>query len=140
MAARYICVMSTPLDDAKYINLRTYRRNGTAVDTPIWQAPLNGQLVAYTDGRSYKVKRLGRNDRVQVARCNVRGDLRGPWLDGRCEIVARGSELERQAYAALRQKYGLMFATGLLFSKLAGRRQHHRILAITLDGSAAAKG
>lgn len=46
---------STPLDDATYVSLRTYRRNGSPVDTPVWQAPLQGYLVADTDGRSYKV-------------------------------------------------------------------------------------
>ena len=36
---------STPLDDAKYISLRSYRRDGAPVDTPVWQAPLDGKLV-----------------------------------------------------------------------------------------------
>lgn len=127
--------MATPLHDAQYISLRTYRRDGTPVDTPIWQAPLEGRLVAYTDGRSFKVKRLQRNDRVQVARCDIRGRLEGPWFDGRCEIVERGSEFEKRAYQALRRKYGLVFATGLIFSTLARRRQYHRVLAIALDES-----
>lgn len=125
---------STPLDDATYINLRSYRRDGSPVDTPIWQAPLDGHLVAYTDGRSYKVKRLRRNRRVQAARCTVRGAVLGPWLDGSTELVERGSALERRAYVALRKKYGWLIRIGSLLSFFSGRQKHRQVLRITLDG------
>ena len=60
----------TPLDDAKYINLRTFKRDGGAVDTPVWCAPLDGKLVVFTLRESLKVKRIQRNPKAQAARKN----------------------------------------------------------------------
>ena len=124
---------TTPLDDAKYISLRSYRRDGTPVDTPVWQAPLDGKLVVFTDGTSYKVKRIGRNPQVQVARCDMRGKVLGPFMDGTCEIVPLGSELERQAYRALNHKYGLVMRLGTVFATLFGRVKRRRVLCIALS-------
>lgn len=124
----------TGIDAATYINLRSYKRDGNPVDTPVWQAPLDGKLMVFTDGTSFKVKRIGRNPRVQVARCDVRGKLLGPWLDGSCELVEVGSELEREAYRVLTGKYGLLMRLGTVFSTLAGRAKRRRVLRIALDG------
>ena len=76
--------MGTPLDRARYINLKSFKRNGDGVNTPVWCAPLDGKLVIFTLRDSYKVKRIARNAQVQVARCDARGKLLGEWLDGSC--------------------------------------------------------
>src|SRR5271165_3970515 len=72
-------LMATPLDSARYINLMSFKRDGAGVETPVWAAPLDGKLVVFTNRDSYKVKRIGRNPKVRVARCNARGKLLGPW-------------------------------------------------------------
>ena len=123
----------TPLDDAKYISLRSYRRDGSPVDTPVWQAPVDGKLLVFTDGRSFKVKRIRRNAKVQVARCDVRGKVLGPFFDGICELVPEGSELEVQAYQALNRKYGLIMRMGTVFATLFGRVKRRRVLCIALS-------
>ena len=41
-----------------YISLATFRRNGAAVETPVWFAILDGKLYVATDGTSAKVKRI----------------------------------------------------------------------------------
>jgi len=79
--------MSTSLDQAEYISLRSYKRDGGAVDTPVWCAPLDDKLVIFTLRETYKVKRVQRNPKVQVARCDVRGGLLGPWQEGTCRAV-----------------------------------------------------
>lgn len=123
----------TPLDDAQYINLRSYKRSGDPVDTPVWQAPVDGKLLVFTDGTSYKVKRIGRNPKVQVARCDVRGGLKGPWLPGTCRLVEPGEPIEAQAYAALKRKYGLMMGLLTVLSTLSGRVKRRRVLEISVD-------
>lgn len=122
----------SPLDRAQYINLRSYRKNGSAADTPVWVAPLDGKLMVFTLHDSYKVKRIGRNPKVQVARCDVRGKLLGPWMDGTCVAVERGSDQETRAYAAFNRKYGLVMRFGTLLSTLSGRARKRLMLEIAL--------
>lgn len=123
--------ISTPFDDAQYISLRSFKRDGGAVDTPVWCAPLDGTLVLFTLRESYKVKRVARNPRVQVARCDVRGNLLGEWHDGTCAAVTDRAR-EKDAYAALTRKYGMMMRIGDVFSALVGRKKRRVVLQVTL--------
>jgi PPOX class probable F420-dependent enzyme len=118
--------------DAKYINLRSYKKDATPVDTPVWFAPLDGHQVVFTDGTSYKVKRIRRNPEVQVAVCDARGKLLGTWHSGACRVVESEPDYVARAYAALNQKYGLWMRAGTFFATLFGRVQRRRILAISL--------
>lgn len=122
----------TPLDRVSYINLASYRKDGSLVQTPVWAAPLDGKLVVFTLRETYKVKRIQRNPRVRVAECDVRGKLLGPWLEGTCRLVD-DPELEKRAYAALRKKYGLMMRLGDVMSTLVGRIKRRVVLEIALN-------
>src|SRR4051794_36188766 len=97
--------MGTQLDDAQYINLLSFKRDGGGVETPVWVAPLDGKLVVFTNVDSYKVKRVRRNPKVRVARCDARGKLLGPWLEATCAIVSDPSHQAR-IMDALTRKYG----------------------------------
>lgn len=123
--------MPTPLDDARYINLASYRKNGTLAETPVWTAPLDGKLIVFTLRESFKVKRVQNNPKVRVARCDVRGNLLGEWMDGTCQLMSDPA-YEKRAYAALRKKYGLMMRLGDIGSALTGRIKRRVILEITL--------
>ena len=77
-----------------YINLATFRRNGKAVETPVWFAILGGKLYVVTDGTSAKVKRIRATKRVRLAACNVWGGVtRG--LDRRHGAGPQGAEAHR---------------------------------------------
>ena len=117
------------LAEARYINLETYRKNGTAVQTPVWTARVGEELVIFTNGNSYKVKRLRRNQNVRVAPCGVRGALKGPWHDGSGRIVTDSSQ-ERAAYVALRKKYGWQMALADLGGRLGRTKKDWVILAV----------
>jgi PPOX class probable F420-dependent enzyme len=123
----------TPFDDAPYVSLRIYKRDGGAVDTPVWCAPLDGTLVMFTLRESYKVKRIRRNPHVQVARCDVRGNLLGEWHEGTCVTVENDPAREKNAYAALTRKYGMQMRIGDFFSALVGRKKRRVILQLTLS-------
>jgi PPOX class probable F420-dependent enzyme len=123
--------MSTPLDQADYISLRSYKRDGSAVDTPVWFAPLDDKLVIFTLRETYKVKRVQRNPKVQVARCDVRGKLQGPWHEATCRAVDE-PERERRAYASLTEKYGWKMRIGDVMSALSGRKRRRVVLEIAL--------
>jgi PPOX class probable F420-dependent enzyme len=123
---------ATAFDSDSYISLRSFKRDGGSVDTPVWCAPLDGKLVIFTLRESYKVKRVARNPHVQVAKCDVRGKLLGPWQDGTCAMIERGSAREDQAYAAFTRKYGLKMRIGNFFSSLVGRRKRRVVLEVAV--------
>ena len=123
--------------NAKYLNLETFRKTGVGVRTPVWFAQETGSsspaglapdevgettvFYVYTLPDSGKAKRIRNNPKVRVAPCDMRGNLRGAWVDARARIcegaeVAHGQEL-------LRRKYGWMKIVGDFFSRLRGRTQ-----------------
>jgi PPOX class probable F420-dependent enzyme len=105
---------------ARYVSLATYRRNGTPVATPVWTAELDGRLYVVTGGESGKVKRLRVSSRVQVAPCDARGRVHGPWRNATARLVD-DPDLVARAAAALRAKYGWQFLLLNLGSRLTGR-------------------
>ena len=121
----------TPLDNERYISLETFKKDGGGVKTPVWAAPLDGKLVIFTDGTSFKVKRLRRNSKARAAACNARGAVKGEFYDGTCVIVEDPAKQER-AHAALRKKYGWQMAILDFFSGLSGRKKRRAILELTI--------
>jgi PPOX class probable F420-dependent enzyme len=125
--------MATELDDARYINLLSFKRDGNGVETPVWAAPLDGKLVIFTNRDSYKVKRVRRNPKVRVARCDGRGKLLGPWIDGTCTIAEDPSRHAR-IMDALNAKYGWQIRVLNFFSTLSGRAKRRAYLEVTIGG------
>ncbi|MCG3163614.1 MAG: hypothetical protein JMDDDDMK_05053 [Acidobacteria bacterium] len=111
----------TQFHNRKYLNLESYRRNGQGVRTPLWFAEGDGVLYFYTVAHSYKVKRLSANPRVRIAPCDIRGNVKGEWVDA---TVRRLDQAEaRQADDLLNRKYGL---AKRILNFLAKIRGHER--------------
>ena len=105
----------------KYLNLETYRKNGTPVLTPMWFAEQEGVFYVYSVAEVGKVKRIRSNPNVRVAPCDIRGEIEGEWVAGIARIENdRGTEL---ANRLLVRKYGILKRIGNLFSKLTGRKR-----------------
>ena len=113
----------------KYLNLETYRKNGKAVATPVWFAEDGGVLYIYSLADAGKVKRIRNNPRVRVAPCDMRGKLKGEWVEARARIV-QGDEAAK-GHRLLDEKYGLLKKIGNVFSKLIKRERV--AIAIELD-------
>lgn len=105
----------------KYLNLETYRKNGKAVATPVWFAEDEGELYIYSLADAGKVKRIRNNLRVRVAPCDVRGKLKGEWIDAQARTLI-GAEAEK-GHRLLDEKYGLLKKIGNAFSKLMKRER-----------------
>ena len=82
-----VAVSDASLGGALCLNLRTFRKDGMPIDTPVWVVPFEGHVALFCDDRSYKAKRLRRNPQVEVAPCDVWGKCSGPWQPGVCRIV-----------------------------------------------------
>ena len=119
------------LAKAQYVNLETFRKNGTGVKTPVWAAPDGDELVIFTNGDSYKVKRLRRNTAARIAECNVRGTLKGPWHDAQARLVedeaGKASVLE-----ALRKKYGWQMMLADWGGAIRGSKKNWAFIAVRL--------
>lgn len=126
-----VASMSIDLAQEAYINLATFRRNGKAVETPVWCAAIGDKLYVFTDGTSAKVKRLRATPRIRIAACNAWGRVNGAWVEGSGRIVNNPKLVER-AYRALRDKYGWQMWLVDLTSRLAGRIGRRAILELTV--------
>jgi len=87
----------------KYISLATFRKNGTAVYTPVWFAELSGKLYVKTRNDSGKYKRIRNNPRVQIAPSDMRGKITGPEFEATAHILPR--DQSKQANDAIKRKY-----------------------------------
>ncbi|HEY7182477.1 MAG TPA: PPOX class F420-dependent oxidoreductase [Blastocatellia bacterium] len=113
----------------KYLNLESYRRNGQGVRTPLWFVEDNHALYFYTPAHSYKVKRIAANPRVRVVPCDMRGNVKGEWVDATARRIY--GEESRRANELLDRKYGL---AKRILNFLARIRGHERAaFAIQID-------
>jgi PPOX class probable F420-dependent enzyme len=116
------------LVDEKYMLLTTFRRDGTAVKTPVWVVGLDDETFGFwTSSGSGKAKRLAHTDRVTVQPCNARGQVKqgAPVVDATARLVA-GTELESIA-DKVRAKYGVMTKFTHLLNTVGGVFKGKRI-------------
>jgi uncharacterized protein len=93
------------LGAARYALLRSFRRDGTPVDTPIWFA-FDGDGLLFRTKVGPKTRRLSRRGDVEIAACDYRGRVHrdATTVAGRAAILS-GGDAER-ANGLLRQRYG----------------------------------
>ena len=86
----------------RYISLTTFKRDGSAVSTPVWVVSDDGRrLLVWTGAGTWKAKRIRRDPHVLVAASTMRGRERGQRLEGSARIVD-GIDVK----ALIRKKYG----------------------------------
>ncbi|MFC9660693.1 PPOX class F420-dependent oxidoreductase [Nocardia sp. NPDC127606] len=116
----------------KYLLLTTFRRDGTAVPTPVWVMRDGRTLAVWSVADAGKVKRIRNGGQVSVAPCNWRGKPLGASVPGRAEVLA--PEASTHFTALMKRKYGLVARIGLLGSGLRGGAERMVGIRIRLDG------
>lgn len=112
----------------KYLSLETFKKDGQGVKTPVWFAEGDGVFYIYSLANAGKVKRIRNNPRVRLAPCDVRGRIKGGWVDGTARILdAEGAE---RGHRLLNQKYWLKII-GDIFSKL--RKRQRAVIALRVE-------
>jgi len=91
----------------KHISIETYRKTGDPVRTPVWFVEENGELFVRTDSDTGKIKRIRNNPRVRVATSNMRGTVKGSWVEGEARII--DPESSKHVFSLLRKKYGIPY-------------------------------
>jgi len=93
--------------DQKYINLETYKKDGTSIRTPVWFVIDDDLIYVITRDSTGKVKRLENNQDVQIVSCSFKGEPNNEWVKGKAEIIT-GEEAD-EIIKLRKKKYG-MFA------------------------------
>ncbi len=109
------------LADARYISLKTYRRNGTAVPTPVWFAEHEGLLYALTLSNSGKIKRIRHTATVDVAPCRANGTTTGDYISAKAFIL--DNQGAQQVEHLLTRKYGWQKRLFDLMHRISGKER-----------------
>ena len=104
--------------DQKYINLETYKKDGTPVRTPVWFVIDNDLIYVITRDSTGKVKRLGNNQDVQIVSCSFKGEPKNEWIKGKVEKIT-GKEADI-AIKLRKKKYGMSARLIGLFTSQKG--------------------
>ena len=87
---------------SKYVSLTTYRKDGTAVATPVWHVVSDGELIVVSEADAWKVKRIRNNSHVVVTVCGLRGKIvpGAPSAEGTARLLDEaGTETVRKLLA-----------------------------------------
>lgn len=94
------------IEQAQYISLSTFRRNGAAVATAVWFATDNGRIYLYSALDAGKMKRVRATGKVLVAPCDIKGKVAA----GVVPVAGSGVELPAErgsfVHGLLNSKYG----------------------------------
>ena len=97
-----------PIRDAKTILLTTYKRDGTAVATPVSVA-FDGERAFFRSfDKAWKTKRLRHNPAVRAAPATLRGKPTGPAIRARATLL--DGEQARVAARALARRHRVLQA------------------------------
>ncbi|MEZ4510803.1 MAG: PPOX class F420-dependent oxidoreductase [Chloroflexota bacterium] len=110
------------LGNETYVSLETFRKNGTGIKTPVWVTGENGRLYVVTQADAWKIKRINNNGRVRVAKCDVRGNVQGEWVDAQARVLTDAAALTAQTRRG-NGKYGLMYRLFSLMARLRGNKR-----------------
>jgi len=101
-----------------YILLTTFTKDGTPKPTAIWAAPQGDGLVAISQEKSWKVRRIRNTPRVTIAVCDRSGNREGEAVEANATILEKSAN--GATYDAIGERYGLLGKTFNVFSKLRG--------------------
>lgn len=116
-----------PLRRSRYAMLRTYRRDGAPVDTPIWFV-LENRTALFRTKIGPKTRRLLARPDVELVACDHRGRVRdAKTVTGRAAVLS-GEDAQR-ANRALHHRYGWQWNIVPLL-KIPGVTNVHRDLPL----------
>ncbi|AJE84648.1 MULTISPECIES: PPOX class F420-dependent oxidoreductase [Streptomyces] len=85
--------------------LTTYKKDGTGIGTPVNLAVDGDHAYFRTYGRAWKVRRMRREARVEIAPCTFRGAPTGAAVGARVRLLDPGGEEDRHAKRLLVRKH-----------------------------------
>ena len=108
---------------SEYILLTTFTKDGRPKPTAIWAVSQGDSLIAITQEKSWKVKRIRNTPRVTIATCDRSGNPKSEAVDAVAAILDKSANAA--TYDAIGKRYGLLGKTFNLFSKLRGGEKNN---------------
>jgi len=128
--------MAHELESAKYISFGTYRDDGSLARTPVWIVPFENGYAFSTEGHSFKVRRLRKNSRCEVAASNFRGVVQPGATNfvGTAEIVTgeRSDAIERLLARKYFFAWWFMIVPNEWLAKVRGKNPESVAIKVTL--------
>lgn len=118
----------------KFVSLATFKKSGEKVATAMWLARDGDALVMWTPADSWKVKRIRRDGRVELAPCGRTGKIAegAKTTTGSAVVDADPTETER-VRQLIKAKYGFEFHVITLVERIIARGSKDRVsVRITL--------
>ncbi|MEZ0446315.1 PPOX class F420-dependent oxidoreductase [Cellulomonas sp. ICMP 17802] len=117
------------LADEGFISLTTFRKTGVGVPTTVWVGRDGDALLVTTPRGSGKVKRLGRDPRVELTPSSRFGkvDDDAPTVTGVAEVLDDDAARER-CNAVMVEKYGLEYRVMMGIEKLGRKGDDNRVI------------
>ena len=114
--------------ESEYILLTTFTKDGRPKPTAIWAAPQGDHLIAITQEKSWKVKRIRNTQRVTIAKSDRGGTPKGEAIEAIATILDKSAN--GATYDAIGKRYGLLGKTFNVFSKLRGGMKNNVTIEI----------
>ena len=115
--------------EQRTVRLTTFKRDGTPVGTPVHIAVAGGKAYFRTPHKTWKVKRLRNNPRVEIAPSTFRGKATGAAVTGTARLLT--GEEDRAARKAIGAKYRVLqgVLVPLAHRLLRQRTLHYEVVA-----------
>ena len=114
-----------------FLNLETFRRNGSGVRTPVWFTQEDETFFVRTVAGSGKVKRIKNNGGVKIVPCEANGTPAGEWVAAYA-VEAHDPETAEMVRRLLEKKYGAVQVKAFAaFTTL--RREKYTVLKIHMQ-------
>ena len=95
-------------ESVEYVNLVTYKKDGSSVTTPVWVAPYQNSLVVTTSLNAGKVKRIKNNGKATIYVTNQTGSKKlSESLDVSASLISDSKD-KSEAVEKIKKKYGLI--------------------------------
>ncbi len=128
------------LEEAAYISFATFRKNGNAVETPVWFAGDDADIDSegrqcyylFSAGDAGKVKRLRNFSTSRIAPCTVTGGILGDWHDTQAYLLDSDVDIGL-ALGALRKKYGWQMRLIDMGAKISGKFNRRAYIRVVMD-------
>lgn len=110
--------MISELGKGQYLLLTTFRKDGTAVPTPVWVAPGEGDgvIYAWSAKETGKVKRIRRSGEVEIGACDFKGNPKGESIKAHARLL--DDDASDDVRARIVSKYGFTGWLTMTGSKL----------------------
>ena len=117
------------LADEKFVSLTTWKKNGEKVASAMWLARDGDALVMWTPADSWKVKRLRRDNRVELTPCGRTGQVDGGAKTTAATAIVDDDPAETARIKELiKTKYGFEFHVITFIERIVARGSKDRVV------------